>query len=150
MTKLIDLIMDNAAIEEIKADLYDNLHVNNYINYSQSWIGNTALHIACCKENEYSIEYIKLLLAHPQIDVNNQNLNGVTALHMATICKGVNIVKLLLAHPKIDVNIRAFNSKRTALDFAKEDGSIEIIKLLEKASNYLMFNGKKYKLVEEN
>lgn len=49
---------------------------------------------------------MKLLLAHPQIDVNAQTKDGATPLIIAAGYGYIDIVRLLLKHPKINVNIQ--------------------------------------------
>jgi len=60
-------------------------------------------------------------LAHPDIDVNLQDVNGLTALHLACIDSNTNnserTVKLLLSHPDINVNLQDKYGK-TALHMA--------------------------------
>ena len=59
-----------------------------------------------------NIEIIKLLLAHPKIDVNlysilkYDQIKNETPLHTAIKNKNIEIIKLLLSHPKIDVNMK--------------------------------------------
>jgi ankyrin repeat protein len=53
---------------------------------------------------EYNINALKLLLAHPQVDINAKNNNGLTALHCAARDNNINALKLLLAYPQIDIN----------------------------------------------
>ena len=112
MSKLIDLICDNASIEAIKADLYDNRDNEDYVNVG--WVdGRGALIWACVLG--YT-EAVKLLL-EANADIHMVNGYGVTALKIA-----------------------------------KQHGHTEIIELLNncnKPNNFLILNGKKYKLVEE-
>ena len=112
MSKLINLIRDNASIEAIKADLYDNRDNEHYINIRDKY-GRTAL-LWACRYNR--IGAIKLLIEE-DADVNLVDEDGVTALKIA-----------------------------------KQHGHTEIIELLNncnKPNNFLILNGKKYKLVEE-
>ncbi|KAH6909555.1 hypothetical protein BKA70DRAFT_1425974 [Coprinopsis sp. MPI-PUGE-AT-0042] len=66
-------------------------------------------------------EAVKLLLAHPEIDVNPQNHDGDTALVGACAEGQEAPVKLLLAHPNVDVNLSA-NDGTTAIIIASGDG----------------------------
>ena len=61
----------------------------------------TSLHLAANRGLE---EMVKLLLSHPDIDVNSQGRSGRTPLHAATNNGCMEIIVLLLAHPGIDVN----------------------------------------------
>ena len=97
-------ILDN-NIDTVKKLLYSGLDINIQDNEK-----DTALHKAC-KKNK--IELIKLLLAHPDIDVNitNENENKNTALYHACNRNNIKIVKLLLEHPKIKLNPVIFRFK---------------------------------------
>jgi len=48
---------------------------------------------------------VKLLLAHPEIEVNVVDKNGWTTLMAATYSSDEEIVKLLLAREELDVNM---------------------------------------------
>ena len=109
MSKLIELILEKAGIEKIKANLYDNRHNKNYVNMVDKY-GMNALMWACAKGN---IEIVKLLL---EVGAN------------------VNIVD---------------KYGNTALKIAEQYERTEAIELLNKCNNYVIFNGKKYKLVED-
>ncbi|KAK8881653.1 hypothetical protein M9Y10_004397 [Tritrichomonas musculus] len=99
------------------------------------------------------IEIAKLLLSHPQIDVNfnhkiedndNDNIDVKSALILAIENEELDIVKLLLANPKIDVNARSIKKKayekdydeKTPLYFAIQKGNIEIIKEILKSNDF--------------
>ena len=50
----------------------------------RDWLGRTVLHLACAASARAATEYVRLLLAHPAIDVNLQDLESHwTALHRA-------------------------------------------------------------------
>ena len=65
------------------------------------------LHKACVSGN---LEIVKLLLEHPNIDVNLKNFSGNTPLHITIEYSysdaDTDILKLLLAHPDIDINAK--------------------------------------------
>jgi ankyrin repeat protein len=51
---------------------------------ARDWLGRTVLHLACAVSARPTTEYVRLLLAHPGIDVNLQDLESHwTALHRA-------------------------------------------------------------------
>ena len=51
---------------------------------ARDWLGRTALHLACASAEPSAIEYVRLLLAHPAINVNLQDVESHwTALHRA-------------------------------------------------------------------
>lgn len=105
---------------------------------------NSPLTLAIEKGN---IEIAKLLLSHPQIDVNCKhlieecdidNMSIISALILAILEDELDIVKLLLASPKIDVNARSINKipyecqyiEKTPLCFTIRSRKIEIVKEL--------------------
>lgn len=75
---------------------------------------------------------VKLLLTHPDIDVNSRGEFGKTPLMAAIENKSpnsINIIKLLLSHPKINLETRN-NNIWTALHEAALENRADIIKLL--------------------
>ena len=99
--KLIDAAMcDDLA--EVQALLRD--HPGLDIN----WQGddNTALHLA-----SYCgfIEIVKVLLAHPAIDVNSRNLYGSTPFLEGCYSGKLPVVRVLLKDPRVDVTLSADN-----------------------------------------
>ena len=50
-------------------------------------------------------DYLELLLAHSQLQVNLKGEHGYTALHFASAYGNVETVKLLLAHPSIELGL---------------------------------------------
>ncbi|OWY51284.1 hypothetical protein AALT_g4570 [Alternaria alternata] len=63
----------------------------------------TPLHLAAAQGME---EMVKILLAHPGIDVNSRDKSGETPLQAAAYNGYMQILVLLLAHPDTDVNSR--------------------------------------------
>jgi ankyrin repeat protein len=142
MSNLIKLIRNKASIEEIKADLYDNLGNEDYVNVVDG-DSRTAFMYACILGN---IGAVKLLL-EANVDVNVVKVCGGNALMYACINGETEVVKLLL-EANADVNI-VDGWGMTALKIAEQNGHTEIVELLNNHNNYIMFNGKKYKLVKE-
>ena len=86
----------NLDIVKELLDAGENVNIKRY--------GENPLHIACENNN---IEIVKLLLQHPNIDVNaKENYTGNTCLHTASAKKSIRLVELLLEKPNIDVNIQ--------------------------------------------
>ena len=50
------------------------------------------------------IDYVKLILEFPNIDVNSQSLKVDTPLHFAACFNRIESVKMLMNHPKINPN----------------------------------------------
>ena len=142
MSKLIDLILEKAGIEKIKANLWDHRHNENYVNLVDKY-GNSALVCACRKGDT---EAVKLLLEE-DADVNLVNNDGNNALIFACMNGYTEVVKLLL-DANADVNI-VNKCGNNALKIAEQYERTEAIELLNKCNNYVIFNGKKYKLVED-
>tara|TARA_R110002050_G_scaffold18127_1_gene53002 strand:- start:260 stop:712 length:453 start_codon:yes stop_codon:yes gene_type:complete len=77
----------------------------------------TPLHVAC-SENQPSI--IKLLLSHPDIDVNVTTSSGTTPLMLAiTWCHEDNILQDMIADDRFDINMQN-NSGETCLMLAAQ------------------------------
>eukprot|EP01084_Bolivina_argentea_P149005 260384_1 len=100
-------------------------------------IGNAPLWIAALRGH---VEVVRVLLSHPDTDIDYQNLNGITALYIACENNHIEVVKLLL-HPTnfISDNVRkgvnvnlAKHDGCTPLWVASSKGNIECIELLIK------------------
>jgi ankyrin repeat protein len=90
--------------------------------------GQTALHIAC--RQGYLDIAVALILSNA--DLSAADDNGMTALHVAC-CNGpvTALVQVLLDH-KLDL-ARMDKQGKTALDYAREAGHVDILKLLKAA-----------------
>ena len=75
---------------------------------------------------------VKLLLAHPDIDVNIQDTKGSTPLHRACQSNYIEIAKLLLSRPEIDINSQDKDGENALTIVTKYDININInlVKLL--------------------
>jgi ankyrin repeat protein len=144
MSKLINLIYDNASIEEIKADLYDNRHNKDYVNVVDIF-GRNAL-IYGCKNGKTEVVKLKLLL-EAGADVNIVDAYDMNAFMHACMKGNTESVKLLLAEDA-DVNVVDVYG-RTPLKIAEEYGHTEIVELLNNAisPNSLSINKMLEKLI---
>ena len=103
-----NLLLFNAAragnVANFKRVLEENPELDiNWQNPSHS--NRTSLHMAA--ENGHH-EIVKILLAHPQIDVNSLNgEEGSTALSRACENGKVEVIRLLCEDPRVDVNLTA-------------------------------------------
>jgi len=99
---------------------------------TRDWLGYTVLHLACAASARPATEYVRLLLAHPGIDVNLQDVESHwTALHralyngnIATACVVYNHIWwgsikltmfdsiLLLQRDDIDTSLKDFEGYR--------------------------------------
>ena len=98
----------------------------------QDFDGKSALSNACKSGSKDHVEIVRMLVQHPDINVNIQDFEegNWTPLMTASWHGNIEAVKLLLQHPDIDVDIESGYSGKTAYDFAKEEGQVEILKLL--------------------
>jgi len=90
----------------------------NLLLFNAAWAGNVA-------------NFKRVLEENPELDINWQNPShsNRTSLHIAALEGHHEIVKIILAHPR--VNIYALSGGgMTALCYACEQGSIEVIHLL--------------------
>lgn len=61
----------------------------------------TPLHNAVVANN---VDYVKIILEFPNVDVNSQSLKVDTPLHFAACFNHVESAKMLMNHPKINPN----------------------------------------------
>ena len=85
-----------------------------------------ALHVASLFGH---VEVIKLLLAHPKINVNSKNIDGQTPLSFGCQVGYVSVVEELLKDPHVDVT-HDDNMGRTPLWYASREGEHEVIEQL--------------------
>ncbi len=112
-------------VDDIRSIMYSISSTWN-INYpNNDW--ETLLSIAA-KEPWY-IDIIKILLKHPDIDINKKNRNTYTPIIRAIYRYHKDIIELLLQHPDIDVNV-VDKDWETPLSWARKKWSTDIEKLL--------------------
>lgn len=120
----------SAFIQAVYCNEIDSVkkYLSDGVNLNESTLHKciTPLRVAICKKH---IGIIELLLAHPDIQVNMQARNEVTALMIAANMGHSDIVKRLLAHPGIQINMQD-NSGETALYFAALKSHSHIVELL--------------------
>lgn len=78
---------------------------------------------------EQRTKMARLLVEQVRTRINQRGENGVTALHLAVAKGDPGLVKLLLSHGA-DPGIKD-NSDRTAIDFAKRNNSLDLLRLME-------------------
>jgi len=127
---------EGTNLDAIKKYFLDpNVDVNRDNGYED---GDTALLLAVRQQDDehiglfeavFHLQALKIILSHPDIDVNKANAKGETALQKAAFMGYIEAVELLLDHTAIDVN-RADNDARTALMMAVLGGNNEVVHLL--------------------
>ncbi|KAF8589240.1 hypothetical protein K439DRAFT_1527185 [Ramaria rubella] len=76
---------------------------------AKDWLGRTVLHLACAAPEPWALAYVRLLLAHPHINVNIQDTESRwTPLHRALYIGNIAACQLLLQRGDIDVHIRDY------------------------------------------
>ena len=74
---------------------------------ARDWLGRTALHLAAAAQDAAATEYARMLLAHPDIQINLTDAESHwTALHRALYYGNLSTAILLLQRPDIDVSLR--------------------------------------------
>ena len=115
---------DAGRLEDVEALLRDNPDID--VNWDGSWLARTALHSA---SHGGHVEVVKLLLAHPAINVNCEDKYGVTPFSLGCLNGQMSIVDLLLKDPRVDVTL-ADRDECTPLRYASRWGSLEIAERL--------------------
>ena len=115
-------LFHQGSVEEVKKFLYDTptFGINHVFNNE----GLPALYLAC----EYDrVDLISLILAHPQIDVNQKNIDGVTPFLVCCHRNQLEIVKLLLKDSRVDINMTD-DYNHTPLWYASSSGCLDVFK----------------------
>ena len=82
------------------------------------------------------LEITKVLLKEDDIEINEVDDSGKTALHWASKMGNAKVIQFLLDEKGIDIN-KADTNGNTALIQATNDGNVEIAQLLYKAGQYV-------------
>ncbi|KAI0248740.1 hypothetical protein BJV78DRAFT_1331173 [Lactifluus subvellereus] len=90
---------------------------------ARDWLGRTVLHLACAASDPAATEYVRMLLSHPGISVNLQDVESHwTALHRALYNGNLAAAILLLQRSEIDTDLkdvegyRAFDLYNTTVE----------------------------------
>ncbi|KAF9233712.1 hypothetical protein BU15DRAFT_53495 [Melanogaster broomeanus] len=85
-----------------RGNLASALEVNAFDN-----LGRTVLHLACSSTEPASLEYARMLLAHPSVNVNIPDKeNHWTALHRALYAGNIEAAMMLLKRTDMDTSIK--------------------------------------------
>ncbi|MDI1489136.1 MAG: hypothetical protein OHK93_008414 [Ramalina farinacea] len=127
---------DTAIVEAVREGHAPVVHVllkhaEVKINDPQIWqYDRTILMGAIINANT---EILDVLLARKDLEVNQADLEGLTALHLASYSGKVDAVSSLLAHPQLDINARnryGYTALFYAAECSDEDAAIATSKLL--------------------
>ena len=86
----------------------------------------TALHLASYTGH---VEIVKVLLAHPRINVNLKDVDGCTSIFLACSSAHVSVVRLLLKDPRVDATLMT-NNDTTPLWDSSFYGELEVVEWL--------------------
>jgi ankyrin repeat protein len=120
-TMSLNVLLDIAMHNNLIADVQKILRTKKILVEQLQ----TYLYTIVCKG--YT-QLVQLLLDQENIQVNQADEKGWTALNLAASTQQVSIFELLLNHPKIDLNIAKQGIK--SFFIAAESGCIEIVQLL--------------------
>jgi len=96
------------------------------VNWADDEHQMSVLHIA---SYNHHTAVVKLLLAHPHINVNQQDTYGRTPFSLACAGGHVSVIQLLLNDPRVDVTL-SNNYEPTPLWHACYHGKLEIVESL--------------------
>lgn len=129
----------NKAIESVKL-----LLTHDYIDVNAKDVEKyTPLHEAVALKDNEAI--VNLLLAHGDIQINDQAANGLTALHFAALHGNVESIEALLACPNIQPNLFTTQGA-TPLELAIRKGRKQAVVLLLDHKDVKAFFADKYGL----
>ena len=129
MSDPVESLLYDAArdgdVSEVSSLLRDHAEIN--VNWTNPYnFRQTALHAACYYGR---VEVVKLLLAHPGINVNLKDNFGITSLSKGCRNDKMSIVQLLLKDPRVDVTLDD-EYGCTPLWWASRSGYREVIEWL--------------------
>jgi hypothetical protein len=112
---------------------------------------NSLLH-AAAKTGDITL-FRKVLSVENDIDINKQDENGWTALHIAAYCNNVELVKILIEEYQATIDLTTFDGF-TPMNLAADRFRLEVTKyFLEKGCKlpeYIMLGGSYYKGISMN
>ncbi|TFY58443.1 hypothetical protein EVJ58_g6418 [Rhodofomes roseus] len=74
---------------------------------ARDWLGRTVLHLAAAAQDAAAPEYVRMLLAYPDIQINLTDAESHwTALHRALYHGNLSTAIILLQRPDIDITLR--------------------------------------------
>ena len=116
------VLFKNGNVEQVKRFLKDNPTWD--VNEELDGYGCAPLHLACIYGHH---EVVSVLVAHPQINVNQKDREGYTPFNDGCSTGNVEVVKVLLRDPRVDINMPE-DGGRTPLWIASCWGYVEVIR----------------------
>jgi len=124
-SQLYDAARDG-LVSEVSSLLRDNPEIN--VNWTNpGFYQFAALHSASRWDD---VEVVKLLLAHPNINVNLQSIDGWTPLSFGCWNGQVSVVRVMLKDPRVDVTLDDNSGCTPPLWYAFRWGRHEVIECL--------------------
>jgi cytohesin len=96
------------------------------VNFQNTESKTCALSLLMEKNGEENLKFIELLLEHPGLDINSQNIEGMTPLHFAVKAQNEAYCRILLSKPLTNPNIQDHKNK-SSLVYAIDAGLHQII-----------------------
>ena len=121
---------ENGNVFEVSRSLEDpTVDVNRQWDYKKA----TALHIASVRGH---CDVVKILLTHPDININARDYFGQTPISIACECNKPSVFRTLLKDRRVDVSLDD-NYGRTPLWYASYEGYLEMIECLIASGKYI-------------
>jgi ankyrin repeat protein len=103
---------------------FSNINAQNYFSEFYFSIPNVCFPLMYAHSD---VEITKLLLSHPNIDINQKNIVGETALMEACRQGSIEVVKEMLKQPLLDINCKSVYGETALVHSVDHE---EIVKLL--------------------
>jgi len=114
---------ESSDVQDVKDVLRNNPNLN--VNWSNEIDeGSTALIIACDNGHD---SIVSILLTHPDIDVNQKDLNGWTPFNCACFAGSTSCVRLLLNDSRVTLN-QTTEYGNTPLYWAARQGHLDVVR----------------------
>jgi len=128
MEKKLKDAAENGRVEKVKEILRNNpaIDVNKRSAVYGAWYDSaSALHGACANGHD---SVVSLLLAHPDIDVNQPTRNGRSPFALACRSGSSSCVRLLLSDSRVEDLTKSQSYESTPLKAAASRGYLDIIR----------------------
>jgi len=133
--KIVDIVDINKNTSLKYCLNYNNVYAFNKIINKVTDINlldklnNNILQISIYNNNKVFIDKI---LKIPNIDINNINKDGVSALHIACLYRYIDVINILIEYSNIDINLKETKYKLTPIMYLTDSKYLDIVKKLIK------------------